>query len=275
MSWLDDVDHTADDFGSLFDELPLWSAPFGLLMLEHVPIGRGMTYLDVGAGTGYLALELAQRAGASATVHAVDPWHAAVERLRWKQARLGVANVVVHECDAAALELPDHSVDVIVSNLGLNNFENADAVLATCARVARPGASLHLTTNVVGHMQEFYDLYANTLRSLGRDDALAALDAHVAHRGTVESVAARLAGGGFGVTRTITRSFGMRFADGSALLRHALIRVGFRPAWKSVVPPDEVAAVFERLEADLNAHAARQGGLALTVPVAYLEARRP
>lgn len=275
MSWLDDVDYTTDDFGELFDELPLWSAPFGLLMLEHVPLRAGATYLDLGSGTGFLAIELAQRAGAGATVHAVDPWHAAAERLRWKLPRLGIANVVVHECDAASLALPDASVDVLVSNLGLNNFEHPDAVLGTCRRVARPGATLHLTTNLTGHMQPFYDVLARTLRATGHAAALGALAEHVAHRGTLEFVSALLERGGFRVHEVRTQAFAFRFADGSALLRHFFIRLGFRPAWKALVPSAARESVFAQLESDLNSYAAGRGGLSLPVPVAYLEARRP
>ena len=39
-------------FGEFYDEHPEWSAPFGLLLLERVPIKPGLTVLDVGAGTG-------------------------------------------------------------------------------------------------------------------------------------------------------------------------------------------------------------------------------
>jgi arsenite methyltransferase len=89
------------------------------------------------------------------------------------------------EQDAATLDLPDASVDVIVSNLGINNFADPGAVLQTCFRVARPGSTLLLTTNLVGHMAEFYDVYRAVLIELGLLDRLATLDAHINHRGTV------------------------------------------------------------------------------------------
>jgi hypothetical protein len=64
----------------------------------------------------------------------------------------------------------------------------------------------------------------------------------------------------------------MRFADGTALLRHSFIRLGFLPAWRSVVSPVRQSQVFAELERGLNRRAAQSGGLALTVPFAYLEA---
>ncbi|HVX61548.1 MAG TPA: methyltransferase domain-containing protein, partial [Pirellulales bacterium] len=79
MGYLDDIDYNTPEFGDLYDELPLWSARFGLMLLEHVNLRRGMTILDVGAGTGFMTIELAQRCGAETQVVAVDPWAAAMK----------------------------------------------------------------------------------------------------------------------------------------------------------------------------------------------------
>jgi hypothetical protein len=51
MQSLEEIDYKASEFGDLYDELPLWSAPFGLMLLEQVELPPGMTILDVGAGT--------------------------------------------------------------------------------------------------------------------------------------------------------------------------------------------------------------------------------
>jgi precorrin-6B methylase 2 len=91
----DGIDITTAEFVELFDELPLWSAPFALPLLERVPLRAGLTFLDVGAGTGFLTIELAERCGSSATVIAVDPWEAALARLERKAAQRGLANVTV------------------------------------------------------------------------------------------------------------------------------------------------------------------------------------
>lgn len=84
MISLEKIDSSTDGFCQLYDELPLWSAPFGLLLLEHVPLRAASRILDVGAGTGFLSVELAQRCGASSQVVAVDPWGAALRRLQEK-----------------------------------------------------------------------------------------------------------------------------------------------------------------------------------------------
>jgi SAM-dependent methyltransferase len=228
----------------------------------------------VGAGTGFLTIELAERCGGDSRVIAVDPWKPAMDRLRRKLAQRHLDNVVLLEQDAATLDLPEASVDVIVSNLGINNFEAPDAVLRVCARVAKPGASLLLTTNLTGHMAEFYEVYREILRDMGRQDRLAALEAHITHRGTVESVGSLLERSGFGVVEVATDTFRMRFADGSALLRHHFIRLGFLPGWRTVADEDAVDDTFDRLERGLNAVARTRGELALTIPMACFVARR-
>ena len=274
MKYLEAIDYTAPGFGELYDELPVWSAPFGLLLLDRVSMKRSLTILDVGAGTGFLSVELAQRCGPDSTVIAVDPWEAGMSRLRRKLDHLDLRNVRLIQNDAAALDLPDESVDLEVSNLGINNFDDPGAVLHECFRVAKPGARLFLTTNLAGHMSEFYDVYRDTLIQLGQANRLTVLDAHISHRGTVESVEDMLRGAGFTVVETVTSSFRMRFADGSSLLRHYFIRLGFVPGWKSVAAPELIDETIATLERNLNVLAAERGELALTVPMACIEARK-
>ncbi len=270
---LDGIDLGHPELAELYDELPLWSAPFGLRMLELVPLRTGMTILDVGAGTGFLSVELAQRCGSTSRVIAVDPWSLALARLRRKVAHLGLRNVELLEQDAAQLDLPAASLDLVVSNLGIHNFENPKAVLQACVRAMKPTASLWLSTNLTGHMAELYAVYAEVLRELGAQAALADLDAHVRHRGTVESVTELLEASGLRVVRVVTDSFHMRFADGSALLRHYFMRWAFVPAWRAIVAPERQHETFERLARKLDALAREQGEIALTIPMAVLETR--
>jgi arsenite methyltransferase len=275
MTYLEKVDSTQPAFGDMYDELPLWSAPFGLLMLERVPLRPGMAILDVGTGTGFLAVELAQRCGKRSTVIAVDPWQPLTTRLRRKIEYLDLKNLRLIEQDAAKLELPESSIDVVVSNLGVNNFDNANAVLSKCFQLLRPTGQLLLTTNLVGHMQEFYEIYRRTLIELGLTNRIPSLDAHINHRATIGTIDDQLQWAGFEAIAITEESFKTRFADGSALLRHYFTRFAFLPAWAAVVEPGEVETTFSALERNLNAFAKEQGELALTIPMACIEARKP
>ena len=128
-----------------------------------------------------------------------------------------------------------------------------------------------LTTNLQGHMREFYDVFAVTLGESGLAAALEALVRHGEHRATVAGLRALLERSGFRVTRVEERTLPMRFADGSALLRHYFIRLGFMDGWKSVVAEADRERVFERLEVNLNTLARERGDLTLSIPLAYIE----
>jgi ubiquinone/menaquinone biosynthesis C-methylase UbiE len=245
------------------------------MLLERVAPRSHMTILDVGAGTGWLSVELAERCGPETTVIAVDPWRSGLDRLRQKVTRLGLSNVVVLEGDASVLDLASASIDLIVSNLGVNNFDNPSAVLATCFRVAKGGATFCLTTNPVGHMAEFYDEFTAVLASLGQHDRLPVLETHISHRGTPESLARMLIDAGFAVDHSATQAFHLRFADGSALLRHHFIRLAVVQGWAAVAEPTAIDVTFDHLERRLNAVASARGGLTLTVPTVCLVAHKP
>ena len=249
-------DFDSPSFVDAFDELPLWSAAFGQLLLEHVPLREGTVALDVGCGTGFPLLELAQRLGPGSAVHGLDPWHAALRRAERKRRQAGVANAALRVGDAARMPFRSGVFDLVVSNLGLNNFTDARAALGECRRVLRPGGVLALTTNLVGHMHELYDVFAEVVEDRTK------LDAHIHHRATIESLHTLLGDSGFTITHVVEDAFVMRYANAAALFRHDFIRFGFLPAWEEVVPREKFAEVEKRLN----------GPLTLTIPRAYIEA---
>ncbi|HMA37476.1 MAG TPA: methyltransferase domain-containing protein [Chloroflexia bacterium] len=258
-----------------FDELSLWAARFGLLLLQHLELRGNRTILDLGCGTGFPLFELAQVHGRSCQVIGVDLWPAGLARAKAKARVYQLPNAQLVAADGAALPFPAATFDLIVSNLGLNNFAQPAAVLAECSRVAWPGATLALTTNLQGHMHEFYAVVRQVLQDSGPPEALDRLAHNEAHRGTRESVCALLQDAGFRVGTVVEESCQLRFLTGTALFQHFLTRVGFLAGWRAVVDPAAEAALFTTVEQRLNALAAHQGSLTLTVPMLYVEAHKP
>lgn len=257
-------DFNSPCFVAAYDELPLWSAMFGQLLLEELPLAGVRSALDVGCGTGFPLIELAERLGPAAEVHGIDPWRAALDRAAEKISVRATPNATLHEGSAAAMPFPDGKFDLIVSNLGLNNFDDRQAAILECRRVARAGAVLALTTNLQGHMQELYAVFEELLTSAAQREALRA---HIAHRATVPEVRELLGRGSFAVRRVVERTAAMRFANGTALLNHHFIKVGFLDGWKKIVEGSE-REFFPRLQEVLD----RRGELSLTIPMAYVEA---
>ncbi len=268
------VDLNNADAVSAYDELPLWSAMFGLLLLRHVPLKAITKVLDVGCGTGFPLFELAQRLGPGSVACGLDPWEAAVNKARFKMKVWGIQNVELHVGDASSMTFRDFEFDLIVSNLGINNFADQETVLRECHRVLKSSGRLALTTNPQGHMQEFYKVFESTLQQLGKTEALPALNKNIEHRATIARITDLLDRSGFTLRKVHEETSSMRFANGSALFRHYFIRLGFLDGWKGVVDAKEQDEVFSLLESNLNEVAFRNGELLLTIPMAYIEAEK-
>lgn len=266
-----------DDAGlvSVSDEVSLWSAAFGMMMLDHLRLRPGIKVLDVGCGTGFPLLELSQRLGPSASVFGIDQWQRGLERAELKIETLGLRNIRLVEGDAAAMDFTGDTFDLIVSNLGINNFKSPEKVFKECFRVSKPGGCLALTSNPVGHMAEFYEIFRLVLQEAGMDDCLVRLDEHIRHRLPAAEISSLLVRFGFDISRKIEDAYTMNFADGTAFLNHNFIRCAFMEAWKAIVTARDLDQIFSTLEERLNRRAAEMGDLKLTIPRIFIEGKKP
>lgn len=269
MSYLDKkYDWQAAALTDVYDELPLWSAMPGQLLLENIPFYlRPQTVVDLGCGTGFPLLLLARRLGPSVQVIGVDPWQAAMDRAAQKCNAWGLGNVTLLRQAATQIDLPDQSVDLITSNLGLNNFGDVVAVLGECKRLLKPQGRLCLSTNLRGTFAEFYEAFQAVA-----DDALQSkIRAHAQQRHDTETLQGMFAAQGFETKHIVEDGFTMTYADGTAFLNDYFIGMGFLQDWKALVPADQMQAVFGVVEVRLNELAADEGELRLTIPIACLE----
>lgn len=257
---------------SVYDELSLWSSYFGKILLDNIPLRKGMRILDVGCGTGFPLFEIAHRINPGSRLTGIDTSQVAIDRANFKKEQYGLYNIELICGDAGAQPFTEKEFDLVVSNLGINNFENPHKVLAECYRVLKRPGRICLTTNTEGHYREFYAIYEFILKELGKEDLLPALKKQEQHRGTDETIRELLEDSRFSVVKIIRDRFYMRYLDGTALLNSFLTVVGFLPGWSSVVPPEAEKEVFEMLEKKLNEQAAWDGELKMTVPVLYVEA---
>ena len=267
------TDYNDSAIASAFDELSFWSSRFAKLLFDHIEILRGINVLDVGSGTGFPLFELAHTHGSSCQFTGIDIWKEGLSRAAKKQGAWQLENVSFLMADGAHLPFPDAGFDLIVSHLGINNFEKPQEVLSECFRVAKPRARLILTSNLKGHMREFYDLYRETLISLGLSHHLDRLAVNEDHRGTKESICKMVKESGFQISKAVEDYFHLRYLDGSTLLRHPLTRFGFLEGWRAVVDSEDENRVFSMLESRLNEISRERGGLKMRIPMLYLEGK--
>ncbi|MBA3823842.1 MAG: methyltransferase domain-containing protein [Ktedonobacterales bacterium] len=112
-------------------------------MADLMPLQPGNVVLDIGCGTGDLALRLARRVGATGQVIGVDPSPEMIARARAKAQRHALALDFRVEA-AEHLTIGDQSVDYAVSSFVFHHLprEIRDQALAGIARVLKPTGQL-------------------------------------------------------------------------------------------------------------------------------------
>ena len=232
----------------LIDQLSLWSAPFGKWLLDNVPMQRDLDVLGI------------------------DSWVEGINRAIWKVEKMGLKNVELVRGDAAKMPFKDGQFDLVVSNLGINNFDNPPAVLKECHRVLKRNGKICITTNIEGHFREFYMVFESVLKESNLKDSLPLLKADIEHRGNNETIRDLFEQAGFSVLKMLRERSQLRYLDGSAMMHHFLTVVGFLPAWRASIPKEKEREVFGLLEKKLNEQADWDGELKMTVPMLFVEA---
>lgn len=100
----------------------------------------GEAVLDVGCGTGTLALIAKERVGDTGRVYGIDPGPRQIARARSKAARRG-ANIDLRVGVIEQLPFPDQSFDVVLSTMMMHHLPDdlKRRGLAEIARVLKPG----------------------------------------------------------------------------------------------------------------------------------------
>lgn len=109
-------------------------------MLRLAELRTGEDILDIGCGTGTLAILAKRQVGDAGVVHGVDAAPEMIARARTKAKRAGI-ELVLAEGVAQALPLPDSAVDVVISTLMLHHLPRKARpdIVREIKRVLKPG----------------------------------------------------------------------------------------------------------------------------------------
>jgi len=259
-----------------YDELPLWSAPFGLMLLDTIQLKQGMKVLDVGSGNGFPMLEIADRLGSPGHVTGIDPLEDAIRIINKKISRREVPNASLIQGFAEEMPFENEQFDLITSNNGLNNVNDQSNAFRECFRVAKHGAQMVITMNLPHTMIEFYEIVEEVLRESGRMHEVILMEEHIASkRKTVEFLKEMIISTGFSIKSINPDGFNYRFTSAEALLHHYLIRNYFLDSWKEFLPLKKEEEVMQQVRQRINTICEQEGEFNLSIPFACFNCFKP
>jgi len=116
--------------------------PVSERMLDLAGIHPGQRVLDAATGPGEPAVTAAHRVGSSGQVVATDLAPQMLALGRERAAELGLHNIDFREMDAEALDLPEHSFEIVLCRFGLMYLPDPQAALVRMHQLLVPGGRL-------------------------------------------------------------------------------------------------------------------------------------
>jgi arsenite methyltransferase len=266
-------DFDLTEYISVSDECSIWSAPFGLKLLNYIDYKQNISVIDIGFGTGFPLTEIALRLGESSTVYGIDPWTDAIKRANKKIEYYRLTNIKIFEGVAESIPLRDKSVDLIVSNNGINNVNDVNQVILECSRIIKSGGQFVQTMNLDKSMFEFYGQLENVLSELGLKKEIELMKQHIYEkRRPLDEMISIVQKHGFMIKDLEHDQFNYRFSNGTAMLNHYFIRLAFMGSWIRILPGNRLEEIFDTIETRLNEQAEMTGGIKLTIPFVLINA---
>ena len=155
-------------------------------LVELARLKPGDAVLDVGCGTGTLAIAAKRRVGAAGTVHGIDASPEMIDRAKRKAAKAG-SDVTFRTAVVEALPFPDAHFDVVVSTLMLHHLPGP--ARRQCAREMRrvlaPGGRVLAVdfatpekkrTGLLGHLHRHGHLALRDIAALLSEAGLTVVD---------------------------------------------------------------------------------------------------
>jgi ubiquinone/menaquinone biosynthesis C-methylase UbiE len=248
------------------DELPLWSASFGLKLLDYIEYKPNITAIDIGFGTGFPLIEMAMRFGNNSTIYGIDEWKEGIERLEKKIEYFKLTNIKIIEGSVESIPLDNNSVNLITSNNCINGVENREKALTECSRILQKGGQFIQTMNLDKTMFEFYSILENVLSELSLDQNIDLMYKHIEKKRPSVDKILGIMKQDFHIKDIEYDEFNYKFSNGTSMFNHFFVGLTFKKSWDTILPEGRNEEIYNLVEREFNKYAEKYGGIKLSIP---------
>lgn len=117
-----------------------WQNPEDIL--AGIGLKAGLTFMDIGCGSGFFALSAARIVGESGKVYGIDKDAGSIKKLRKLADREGFKNLDLAIGKAEDIVKCEACADIIFFGIVLHDFENPARVLENARKMLKPGGRL-------------------------------------------------------------------------------------------------------------------------------------
>lgn len=111
-------------------------------VMDALELKPGMAVADIGAGTGFYSMMMADRVGPEGTVYSVDIAQNFLDHIAKRAEEFGHKNVKTVLCKEDSVELPESSIDAAFICDTYHHFEYPYKTMASLHKALRPGGRL-------------------------------------------------------------------------------------------------------------------------------------
>lgn len=267
MNFEDDITANA------YDDFPVWSAVSGLLLLENIKLIKNAKILDIGCGTGFPTIEIAQRIGNTTKVYGLDIWKKGLEKAEDKANYKNVKNVKFIEGVSQNIPFKDCYFDEIVSNYGFNGKNANIYAFMESYRVLKNKGIFCFTVILPDSLKKFYKLLYYSIKSKNVKKAKKIINNHIKQkRLNIYSYRRLLKDSNYKRIKVARKSFKINFAHSEAFWKYFFFRLNFVKDWINIIPKDMQEKIIEKVNEYIDKDILKNGSFSIKINCACITA---